>query len=923
MLVHLQVHSHYSLRQSLIRIPQLIEVAQERGLTSIALTDSDGLYGAVAFTQAAQAAGIHPILGAELSVGGDRLTLLARNQTGYHHLCRLITQRHLQGPLPLEAVLEKAEGLVLLTGGEKGALPRLLRKGMLDEARKLLLRYREGFGEWVYAQIGPLCPQTLIGIAQRTETPIVAAQEARYLHPQQEREWRSLLKAYGQGHWLSGPRHLALDLEGYREIPGALSNIQKIAEACDFALPLGGRRLPKFEGGEDLLTKLCQQGLTTRYPGGLRLAAEARLQTELKVILAMGLADYFLIAWDLVQFAKARGIPVMPRGSAAGSLVLYLLGISEICPIQHHLCFERFLNPERKGLPDIDLDFDWQRRDEVVEYCAHKYGYVARISTHQHLGPRGAGKVAERTQEMNPELLEGAPDHLGIHPCGIVVSATPIEDWIPLELSHKGPIVTQFEMTSVEALGFLKMDLLCNRNLSILSKTLARVGRRFDELSLDDAEAFALLQTGRTMGIYQLESGGVQTLLKHFKPTTLEDLMAITSLHRPGPIESGITPRYIQRRYGKEEVEYPDPCLKEVLAHTYGTILYQEQCLQVAQVFAGLSLGAADSLRRAISKRDRSGLETFKQRFFEGACELGRDPQTTEEVFKILTYFGGYGFVKAHAASCASLAVREAALKARFPLEFLASVLSSGQGYYPPRMYIEDARTWGGKILPPCIQASKAEATTEQHGLRIGFSQIKGLSHAGIKSLLQAQKAAPFQNLWDLWQRTALDIKEVETLIRIGACDALGKTRPTMLLQVGELKKRDRHALTLLPIHLPEVALPDYPALIKQEIERELLGFTIERPKMPMIQGTVPLQEATKTHQRVRVVADILSWFGHRTKNRDKMAFWTLSDGISHLQGVVFPKVYQALPRPLHGPLLLTGIHKEDAFVIERVEVLS
>lgn len=753
-----------------------------------------------------------------------------------------------------------------------------------------------------------------------------------------------------------------------------------IADRCEFEPVFGVPMLPAFRSGDGMpsgskLRDLCETGLELRYGTSDRHAeAQRRMEWELGVIEQKGFVDYFLIAWDIVRFAREQSIPYMPRGSAAGSLVLYLLGISQICPLEHHLSFERFLNPERKALPDIDLDFHWLRRDEVVDYCFRVYGedHVARISTHQHHGPRGAVRLAGAAlgieeavlndvsrrmpgwtgsgdiasaiakapecqglplqQEPYRSLLdlaqsfEGIPDHLGLHPCGIVISRDPLTDVVPLEISAKGPIVTQFEMHGVEEVGLLKMDLLGNRNLAILDDAVNSINQRYgaalvaEQLPLDDPQAFALLRSGRTLGIYQMESGGVQGLLRQFQPTHVEDVTAITSLYRPGPIDGGITPRYVARRHGQESIEYPDPCLADVLGHTYGCILFQEQCLQVAHVFAGLPMGQCDNLRRGIAKRIRPEVHRIKAAFFEGAERLGRDPARTEKVWELLESFGGYGFVKSHAASCAALAVREAYVKARWPIEYLSAVLSAGMGYYPPRVYIEDARHFGATLALPCVNRSQVGYAPEEGGvLRIGLSYIHGIGPAGVKTILRGRGDRPYENLADLRRRSGLSRPEIETLISIGACEVFGVSRPGLLWQLGMLGQSKPSALpaqsTLFAfseqLPSPPPNLGDYTPPERQQIERDLLGYTVTVVVMPQVVGAIPFAEA-KTLERkakVSIVAEVVSRFGHRTKKGEKMCFLTLSDGVEQFQAVVFPDTYRrhSMDMRRSSPIVFSG----------------
>ncbi|MBO9542695.1 DNA polymerase III subunit alpha [bacterium] len=1000
-IVHLQTHSVYSFRQSTLAIPDLVSEAVARGHKAIALTDMDGLYGFVPFVQAARKAGIRPIIGAELSLKlGDamakvpqRATLLVRDETGFKNLSRLVSRFQLGGRKGLspEELADHAAGLILLTGGERGALPRLVSEGRIQAAEALLRDWREAFGAaHCFVQLGPWWPsQPLLRLAEACEVKVVAAHEAAYLRPEDLRTWHLLRAGHGLAPVASGPRHLASDAElrqAWQALPEALANTWAIAERCTYTPVFGAYRLPEFPGraadetSEAMLRRRCAAGLEHRYAASSRGAeARRRMEEELAVIVAMGFADYFLVAWDLVRFAQTAGIPHIPRGSAAGSLVLYLLGVTQICPLEHHLCFERFLNPERKSLPDIDMDFDWRRRDEVVDYCFKTYGeaHVARIATHQHHGARGAVRLAGAALGLEPALVddvaqrmprwagagdiasavakapecqglpieqapykelfetaqafEGIPDHLGLHACGVVISSGPLSDVVPLEASAKGPIVTQFEMEGVEAVGLLKMDLLGNRNLAILDEAVALVNRRHglslavDELPLDDPEAFRLLGEGRAFGIYQMESSGVQGLLRQFRPTDLEDVTAITSLYRPGPLQGGITTHYVERRHGREAVVYPDPCLAELLTHTYGCILYQEQCLQVSHLFAGLSLGQCENLRRGLAKRKRSEITGLEQAFFEGARRLGREEAHVQEVWKLLSNFGGYGFVKAHAASCAALAIREAYIKARWPIEYLSVVLSAGCGYYPPRIYLEDARSFGARVVLPCVNRSDEAYTVEEGGvLRVGLGAIKGLGPVGMATILRARQDGPFLHLGDLRRRTGLSRSELETLITIGACDAFGVSRPGLLWQLtmlGTTKTAPRIPAQAMLFPLveampePPSTLADYSDQRRQAIERERLGYAVTVTRLPKMPGCHSFEEARAlpVRSKVQVVAECVSRSSRRTRNGDKMCFLTLSDGENQLRAILFPEAYRKFVLELRkGAAVFSGVLGND-----------
>jgi len=921
--VHLHLHSVFSFLDSTCRLDRLVARVAELRMPAVAITDHDGVYGAVRFYRAAREAGIKPILGIELTTeGGHHLPLLAASRTGYSNLCRMATAGHFrvlreaageQDPIApilntraagaqwrkaprcnFSTIAKCSEGVIALSGGRFGEVSAAVRRGDVEAARRAVRRYQAIFGRDRFFL--ELCREEpgeeerlhlarLAALAEEMGAPTVATANVHYLTPEQaplqdvlaciqtltrRDEWHPIRRR-GAERYLKSAQKMAREFAHH---PEAIANTIHIADQCEVDLDLGRLHFPHFrmrdfspqnrppwwpEAGQEvegelaerLLEWLCRDGAARRH--GSADLRQRRLRHELKVIRDLGFCEYFLVVWDIMEEARARGIRCAGRGSAADSLVSYLLGITQVDPIAARLLFERFLNPERREMPDIDIDFDSRRRDEMIEYVVERYGVehtgmVATLNTYNaRSAVREVGKAIGLPEQLTdriskslpylsagrirdaignlPELrgsgfdsaalkelldicegIDGFPRHLSVHLGGVLISRHPITDFAPLEVSAKGVIVCQFDKDDVEALGLVKMDMLGLRNLSAISETLHLLretrGRApdLDRLPLDDEKTFELLRSARTVGVFQLESPGMRGLLSRLQPTRFDDIIANISLFRPGPMQADMIGPYLARRHGEEPVAFLHPSLRDALEETYGVILYQEQVLAVASALAGFSLGQSDSLRRAMT-HDRSPEEMagIRGAFLDGCRRRGIPESTAEETFRRLSAFAAYGFCKAHAASFAIIAYQTAYLKAHHPAEFIAAILSNQpMGFYPPEVMVNEAKHFGVEVRPVDINRSRDRYWVEEGAIRVGLAQVFGVSAAGLKAVLAARaEGGPFHSLRNFCARTNLARPMVENLIKAGAFDGLRLPRRQLLWELNEIcrtgaRRRDR-----------------------------------------------------------------------------------------------------------------------------------
>lgn len=807
--VHLHVHSEYSLLDGAARIEELVDQAARLGMSSLALTDHGVMYGAIAFYKACVQRGIKPIIGCEmyftsgsLHDKGSRqeqpiyhLILLAKNETGYRNLMKLCSIGHLEGfhykpRIDHDHLARYSEGLICLSSCLGGEISQLLLHDQYEQAKAAAERYYGIFGEDYYLEIQDhglteqkKVMQEMIRLGRETGIPLVATNDVHYVRPE-DHAVQDILICIGTGKTMDDPERFRMEttqlyLKSGEEmarlfvhVPEAVSNTEAIADKCRLELEFGRAILPRFEpipqgmSAGDYLAVLCREGLERRYAGrgewadeDYRRTLEERLAYELSIIDKMGFSDYFLIVWDFIRFAHEQGIATGPgRGSSAGSLVAYVLNITNVDPIRYRLFFERFLNPERVSMPDIDIDFSDLRRDEVIGYVTRKYGaeHVAHIITFGTMAARGAvrdvGRVLnmpynevdraakmipnamgislERALEVNPELqelckqnartaelidlarkVEGMPRHASTHAAGIVISREPLTNYVPLQEGAEGTTLTQYTMEHLEAVGMLKMDFLGLRTLSIIERTLKFVEEQcgkhidFSHSLYDDPDTYRLLGRGDTTGIFQLESPGMRRVLKELKPSEFEDIISVNALYRPGPMD--FIPKYIQAKHGLIEVEYPHESLVPILKDTYGIIVYQEQIMQIAATMAGFSLGQADLLRRAVSKKKREVLDEQRAFFVAGSVKQGRTEEEANRVYDMIVRFADYGFPRAHATAYGVLAYQTAYLKAHYPVQFMASMLTAVMGSHRKvAEYVDECRRMGIVVLPPDVNES-------------------------------------------------------------------------------------------------------------------------------------------------------------------------------------------------------------------------
>ncbi|MEA3344082.1 MAG: DNA polymerase III subunit alpha, partial [Patescibacteria group bacterium] len=885
---HLHVHSHYSLLDGLPKIDQLLDYVKELGMDSVALTDHGVLYGAVEFFQKAKERGIKPIIGVEIYVAFEKmsqkrpnidnkryhLVLLAKNKEGYENLVKIVTKAHLEGfyykPRVDEELLKKhSKGLIASTACLAGKIPRLIMSNKLDEAEELAQKYNKIFGQgnfYLELQHHPNIPEQekvnkeLINISKKYGIPLIATNDVHYLKPE-DAEAQDVLMLINTGNNTSNTERKSMTIDDFslktpeemtklfEYIPEAIENTQKIVEKCNFEFELGENKLPYFDvpnhkTPDEYLKDLCNEGLKQRYGLKPNKKITDRIEYELSVIKTTGFASYFLIVQDFVNWAKEKRIVVGPgRGSAGGSIVAYLLNITNIDPLKYDLLFERFLNPERISMPDIDLDFTDRRRDEVVTYISEKYGRdrVAQIITFGTMAARAAirdvgralnypynycdkvakmvpvgfdlTKTLEEIQEFKnlyktdqeakrlidlAKKLEGVIRHASTHACGLVVSKEPFSNLIPLQYPTQNDknIITQYEMHSVEALGPLKIDLLGLKNLTIIEDTLSRIYVLRNKLKLDintipldDRKTFELLGKGNTIGVFQLESPGFQKYLKQLKPNEFEDIVAMVALYRPGPIQ--FISDYIKRKNKKKEVEYLHPDLEPILNKTQGIMIYQEQIMQVAQKLAGFTLGEADVLRKAIGKKIKTLLFAQKKKFIDGMVKNKIDEKIAIQIWKWIEPSVRYSFNKSHAVCYATISYQTAYLKAHYPVEFMASLLTSEKTDLDKiAVLIDDCKKMKIEVLPPNINESLKNFTVvplsetnskenEQDKIRFGLLAIKNVGEGIIDVIVEERKdKGHFKDIEDFLQRVNsknLNRKSLESLIKSGAFDSLAE----------------------------------------------------------------------------------------------------------------------------------------------------
>ena len=898
--IHLRLHTEYSLADSVIRVPQLMQSLAAMKMPAIALTDQGNLFALVKFYKAAQAHGIKPIIGADLRLRDDdgstscNFTLLCCDTQGYRNLSVLITRSYLEGQQRGMPMLERqwfeghTQGLIALSGGRESDVGRALLAGRNDQAHALLKDWLALFPEHFYMELQRTGREgeedylrMAVKLAATSSVPLVATNDVRFIK-MEEFESHEARVCIQSGHVLNDPRrprpysqqqYLRTEeqmLQLFSDLPEALENSVEIARRCNFTLRLGENFLPAYpipQGHtvESFLRTEAQTGLDKRL--AKLLTAEVkdpetrvnpyheRLQLELDVILRMGFAGYFLIVADFIHWARHNGVPVGPgRGSGAGSLVAYALGITDLDPLEHDLLFERFLNPERVSMPDFDVDFCMQNRDRVIDYVAERYGRgrVSQIITYGSMAARAVvrdvGRVLghpygyvdqiaklipfelemtlDKALQQEPELraryqnedevrqfldlarsLEGLARNAGKHAGGVVIAPSELTDFMPLycEAGSNHP-VTQLDKDDVEAIGLVKFDFLGLRTLTIIDWAVGIINQQrkgekivpvdISAIPMDDAATYALLKRCQTTAVFQLESRGMKDLIRRLKPDCFGDIVALVALFRPGPLQSGMVDDFMARKHGKAKVDYPHPKLEPILKPTYGVILYQEQVMQIAQVLAGYTLGNADLLRRAMGKKDAEEMAEQRDVFVKGAIARGVDPRLATYIFDLMEKFAGYGFNKSHSTAYALLAYQTAWLKAHYPAAFMAAVLSSDMDHTDKVVtLIDECRAMELKILPPDINHSEYRfAMADKSSIRYGLGAIKGVGLAAIEGVLEErERNGDFKSIEDFCRRIDLqkaNRRVVEALIRAGALDVLGLNRATLIARLPEALAR-------------------------------------------------------------------------------------------------------------------------------------
>jgi DNA polymerase-3 subunit alpha len=910
--VHLHVHSDYSLLDGACRIDRLTDRAAQMGMKALALTDHGNLFGAIEFYNTAKSKGIQPIIGCELYlVEGSRLErqgrsdegktifhlgLLARNLTGYQNLLKLVSDAHLQGfyykpRTDFDTLARHADGLIGFTGCLASLVPQHLLYGREEEARRACARFVEIFGrEFYFVEIQDhglpeqrkIIPG-LLKLAEEFGLKIVCTNDVHYVQAEDAGPHDAML-CIQTGAKIDDEKRMRFDSAQFylksraemerlfAEVPSAVLNTQAVAEMCELAIPFpkGSERYPKYplppSAGKDparYLRELCMAGLKRRYgvdytddrrTEGLARTLSERLDYELEVIASTGFLDYFLVVWDFIDWAKSQGIPVGPgRGSGAGCLVAYLLGITNLDPLRFKLLFERFLNPERVSPPDFDIDFCMRRRGEVIDYVRRKYGdqCVANIITYGTLGAKmvirdvarvhnvafadadrlakmipdelnisleqAVAKSAELREEisLNPvakkifdqaRILEGMVRNTGKHAAGIIITDRPLAEFVPLTL-QEGDVTVQFDMNAVGKLGLLKMDFLGLKTLTVIADAVDNIRRTADpafdieKIPFDDAKTFALLNSGRTTGVFQLESGGMQNLCRQLQVSSIDEIIALIALYRPGPMEW--IPDYIRGKKDPSTVKFPHPLLEEVCHETYGVMVYQEQVMEAAKVIAGYTLGGADMLRRAMGKKDAAAMAREREKFVAGARKLhGIDEKTSDAIFDILNKFAGYGFNKSHSAAYAILSYQTGFLKANYPVQFMAAMLSSELGNADKvSHFVAECESMGIQVLGPDVNESRESFTPVGGKVRFGLAGIKGVGELAAKKILEErEKDGPFSGFDDFLLRVdgrAVNKRVLENLVATGAFDFSGAQPEALFARIddalsalGELQRK-------------------------------------------------------------------------------------------------------------------------------------
>ena len=1028
---HLHLHTEYSLLDGACRIDRLFDYIKQLGQTAVAITDHGVMYGCVAFYDAAKAAGIKPIIGCEVYVatrtrfdkvnridGNNHLILLCKNETGYKNLIKMVSAGFLEGfyskPRIDHDLLEQYhEGLICLSACLAGEVPQAILAGDYERAKQIALYYNDLFGQGNYyielqdhglEEDTTVLPQ-LIRLSRETGIPMVATNDSHYI-TREDAKMQSMVLCIQTGKTVNDVDRMEFQTEEFyvkstdemydlfSMVPEACENTNKIAEQCNFDFVFGDTKLPYFKApdgmeNQEYFEKLCYEGLERRYPGKVTDALRERLEYEIGVVKKMGYTNYYLIVYDFINYAKSRDIPVGPgRGSGAGSLAAYCVGITDIDPIRYSLIFERFLNPERVSMPDFDVDFCYERRQEVIDYVNRKYGrdHVAQIVTFGTMAARAAvrdvgrvmgmpyqdvDKVAKliptelkmtlnHALEVSPDLkamydaepqvhelidtslkVEGMPRHASTHAAGVVITREPATEYVPLS-TNDGLPVTQFNMVEIERLGLLKMDFLGLRTLTVIHDTEAAVRLhepdfRIANLDYDDAATYAMLERGETEGIFQLESNGMTQVLVSMHPRSLEDVIALISLYRPGPMDS--IPTYLRNRREPDKVTYKTPQLAHILDVTNGCIVYQEQVMQICRELAGFSFGQADNVRRAMSKKKHKVMEAEREHFVHGCTEPGKEcagcvkngiPEAVaNEIYDDMVSFASYAFNKSHAACYAYVAFQTAYLKCHYPSEFMAALLTSVLDNTDKVIeYSGECARLGIKVLPPDVNVSGGGFTADANGqIRFGLNAVKNVGRNLIEQVVEKRQGKPYTSLYDFCKRmygNELNRRAVESLIKAGAFDRMGVNRHSLVEAVdGIIKSVESDNKRNLDGQLDlfsvmsglnaagsenadsyEIkAFPEYSHTELLQQEKEVSGLYLSghpldayreqsaRFASHAIKALTGEDAHVLDNSHVRIVCTIVKNRMMTTKSNTMMAFTSVEDLTGTMEVIVFPRV--------------------------------
>ena len=1028
---HLHVHTEFSLLDGASRIKNLVTAVKELGMDSVAITDHGVMYGTIDFYKECLKQGVKPIIGCEVYLApGSRkerqeingvkyyhLILLAENQTGYRNLVQLVSLANIEGmyykPRVDKELLKKYhEGIICLSACVAGEIPRALIQGNKAKAESLVQEYLNIFGKdnfFLEIQNHGLAEERisnagLVELAQKYNIGLVATNDCHYVS-RADSEFHDILLCIQMGKTIADPARMRFNSDDYyvkspaemaelfKDYPEAIANTEKIAARCQVDFEFGHIQLPyypipsQYADDEAYLRALCEQALPNRYPKSSE-AVIKRLDYELSIIHRMGYDSYFLIVWDFINYSRQHGIGVGPgRGSAAGSIVAYLLGITNLDPLKYELLFERFLNPDRVTMPDIDIDFDYIQRSKVIDYVKERYGYdhVAQIVTFGTMAAKGAvrdvgrvlnmpySQVADIAKLIPNELkitldkalkesadlrklydsdadvkklidlarkIEGLPRHSSTHAAGVVIARNPLTDYLPVAVSE-GTLVTEFDKDHVEELGLLKMDFLGLRTLTVINDTIANIKKNRQEvidinaIPLADELTADMLCAGKTGAVFQMESSGMTNLVKDLAPRNFADLIPTVALYRPGPLGSGMVEDFIGGRHGTKEVTYMHPLLEPILKETFGVVLYQEQVMQIVQVLAGFSLGQADLLRRAMGKKKHEILLAQKENFLKGCAQNQIDADLATTIFDLLTHFADYGFNKSHSAAYALVAWQTAYLKAHYPAEFMAAMLTSIMDTQKVPRYIELARRMELEILPPDINASMANFSVDHEAIRFGLAAVRNVGDAAIASIVEARQAdGRFKSLLDFCKRidtSTINKRMLESLIKCGAFDSLGAKRSQLLaimdaaMSEAQREKRDamNGQLGLFGEDIGEtyaLKLPDIPEASMPERlnwEKENTGFYITGHPLDEFRASLknlPTIEfiqhgGVKDKQVVRIGGMVTEAKRITTRKGDTMCFLTIEDYTERLEVTVFPRVFYVNTAVLvpDMPLIIQG----------------